>query len=169
MLVRRLFLSLFLMFTGIGTAEAAVRAVAVTDVNLRAGPSVGYPVVTTLPAGARVTAYGCVRGATWCDVGFAGWRGWVAAAYLEVLYRGRPVVLGPAVAPAVGIVTVDFSRAYWDRYYVGRPWYGDWPRYNTAPRVRGGVVCNDERCRYGYVVRGPHGGRWVRHGTIIRD
>ena len=166
--MKRLLVSILFLLAAAGVADAAARAVAFERVNMRAGPSTAYPVVMTLPAGARVTVHGCVRGYTWCDVGFTGVRGWVSAYYLEVLYRGRPVVVGPAVAPAVGIAVVGFSRAYWDTYYVGRPWYRHWHRY-YGPRVRGGVVCNDERCRYGYVVRGPFGGRYIRHGTIVRD
>ena len=49
------------------------------SVNLRAGPSTGYPIITTIPAGARIDVRNC---ASWCSVGFAGYSGWVSASYV---------------------------------------------------------------------------------------
>lgn len=115
----------------LGPAVAAPTPPAVTtaDVNLRAGPGTQYPVVTTIPYGAGVVVAGCVSGFAWCDVIWGGERGWVAAAYLQVVYRGAPVVLTARSAPPIGINVVVFDHAYWSRYYVGRPWYRNWHVY----------------------------------------
>jgi len=110
-------------------SEAATQSVVTTDLNLRAGPSTTYPVVTVIPAGATVLTQGCVADFSWCDIAFGTYRGWVASAYLKTVYNGSPVIITPAVATAVGVVVVTYSRAYWDRYYVGYPWYGRWASY----------------------------------------
>ncbi|QIB35206.1 SH3 domain-containing protein [Ancylobacter pratisalsi] len=121
-------------FASPGTA--ATTAVATANVNLRAGPSTAYPAVTLVPAGTPITTFGCVTGYTWCDVAFAGYRGWVAADYIQLVYGGAPVVLTATVATAVGIGVVAYNRAYWDRYYSAYPWYGRWGAY-PAPRPNG--------------------------------
>lgn len=56
--------------------------------------------------------FGCVPGYSWCDIGFGPYRGWVAAGYIRVVYRGAPAVLAAPVAPAVGITVVSFDRLY---------------------------------------------------------
>lgn len=98
--------------------------------TLRAGPGFGFPAVDRIPAGARVNIHGCIRGGAWCDVSYAGERGWVAATRLAYLYRHRYVYL-PDYADDVPIVPFVLS-SYWDSYYVGRPWYhrhAYWDRY----------------------------------------
>ncbi|OYX11121.1 MAG: hypothetical protein B7Z15_12405 [Rhizobiales bacterium 32-66-8] len=132
-------------------ASAATTSVAVTNVNLRAGPSTVYPAVTVVPAGAAITTFGCVAGYSWCDIGFGPYRGWVAANYIQVVYRGAPVVLTAPVAPTIGITVVSFNRAYWDRYYVAYPWYRRWAAYPpfVAPRVTSAsrsVTCAGGTC-----------------------
>ncbi|MFG1351710.1 SH3 domain-containing protein [Xanthobacter autotrophicus] len=156
-----------------GAASAATPGVALTNVNLRAGPSVGFPVVTVVPARAAIVTYGCLADTSWCDVSFAGARGWIAASYIQVVYAGAPVVLAAPVAPAVGVAVVGFSQAYWNAYYVGRPWYGQWNRY-YGPYARGPVVhagatrCSGGTCTHVGVTRGPAGNVIVRRGTISR-
>lgn len=113
----------------VGAARAEAVAVATGNVNLRAGPSTGYPVITVVPVGARITTHGCLAGYSWCDVNFGAYRGWVAASYIQVVYNQAPVVLTPAVATAIGVTIVAFDRAYWDAYYPAYPWYGHWSRY----------------------------------------
>jgi uncharacterized protein YraI len=107
-------------------AAAAPLAMTTADVNLRAGPGTEYPIVTTIPYGAPVSIEGCTSSFTWCDVGWDDARGWVASAYLQVIYRDAPVVLGARVASHIGINIVVFDRAYWTRHYAGRPWYRNW-------------------------------------------
>ncbi|HEU01784.1 MAG TPA: SH3 domain-containing protein, partial [Aurantimonas coralicida] len=57
------------------TADAAARAIATADVNLRAGPSTRYPAVDVVGGGDRVRVYGCLENRSWCDVGYDGQRG----------------------------------------------------------------------------------------------
>ena len=104
-------------------AANAATAATTTPLNMRAGPGLGYPVVSALPAGAPVTIFGCVRDGTWCDTAWGPQRGWVAGAYLTAVYRGAPVVVG-RYWPRLGYPVVVYNQnVYWDRYYVGRPWY----------------------------------------------
>ena len=68
-----------------------------------------------------------------------GGRGWVYSEYLAFDERGEMVPL-PDVGPAYfRIPFVTFvARDYWDRWYVGRPWYRDrdrWYGYRIRPRV----------------------------------
>lgn len=91
------------------------------SVNLRAGPGAGFPVVDRIPAGARVTIHGCLSGGAWCDVSFAGERGWVAVSALAYLYQRRYVYL-PDYVDDVPVTSFALS-SYWGSYYVGRPWY----------------------------------------------
>lgn len=87
-MIRKLFLAAVLILAGASAAAAATTAVATANVNLRAGPSTAYPAVTVVPAGTAITTFGCVSGYSWCDIGFGTYRGWVAASYIQVIYRG---------------------------------------------------------------------------------
>lgn len=132
---------------GAVTGAAAADAVTVATVNLRAGPSTGYPVVSVVPGATRIVTHGCLVGYTWCDVEVGPWRGWIAARYIEIVRQGVPVVMTPAVAAGVGVAVVTYSRAYWDRYYVGQPWYGRWVArpLPPAPADRGARVTSHAR------------------------
>jgi len=152
-------------------ADAANPAEIIAPVNLRAGPSVGYPVVAGLPGRAAVTVYGCTANVAWCDVSWGRERGWVAANYVQIMYRGAPVIVTPAVAPVIGVVA--FNQAYWHSYYVGRPWYGQWNTYYHGAAVAGpGHVAFGGCGRYGCsgtsIARGPYGGVVVHHGFFGR-
>ncbi|TPM15566.1 SH3 domain-containing protein [Mesorhizobium sp. B2-3-5] len=179
-----------LIAIGPTAAAAAMSGVVVGQVNMRAGPGTKYPVVVTLPARAGLTVYGCTANVTWCDVSRGRDRGWIAASYVSVSYGGNAVVVTPAVAPVVGLTVVSFNRAYWDSYYAGRAWYGQWTAYagpyGPAPYGRavtgcvdgacGGAVagpgraaagfCADGTCRGAAVNRAPYGGVWLRRGSI---
>ncbi|MAM11678.1 MAG: hypothetical protein CML23_14700 [Rhizobiaceae bacterium] len=118
-------------------AEAqSVNAYATTSVNLRAGPSTSYPVVTVVPAGAAIANNGCLADYSWCDVSYANYRGWLAARYMKVPYQGQRQVLTPGIAFATGIAVTAFSQSYWNNYYRGYPWYGAWNRYPPPPPPR---------------------------------
>jgi uncharacterized protein YraI len=104
-------------------AASAATARVTADLNMRAGPSTGFPVVTTVNDGAEVGVHGCVKGYSWCDVTWAGNRGWVYAAYLTYPYHDRyvPIV---EYGDEIDLPIIAFSvGTYWDDYYRGRPWY----------------------------------------------
>lgn len=156
-----------LLAAGASVASAATVAVATGNVNLRAGPSTTYPVVTVVPAGARITTHGCISDYSWCDIAFGGTRGWVSATYIQVVYKGGPVVLTPAVAASVGVVIITYNRTYWDAHYPAYPWYGAWGRYYRRhavappPRIASherSVTCADSSCTATRSTTGIYGG-----------
>lgn len=113
----------FVLAFALPAAAVAANAVTTGAVNMRAGPSVSYPAVAQLPSGAPVQIYGCVNGGSWCDTSWGSQRGWVAGAYMTSIYRGALVSVA-AYAPRLGYPVVVYDQsAYWNRYYVGRPWY----------------------------------------------
>ena len=66
-------------------------------------------------------------------------RGWVYSEYLAFDYRGEVVPLPDLGLSAFRIPVISFRFGdYWDRYYVGRPWYRDrarWRSFNPRPRA----------------------------------
>ena len=128
-------------------AKTAMPAVARTNVNLRAGPATSYPVIRVVPKGAKLVAVGCLADHSWCDVRFAGDRGWLAASYI-VLANGA------VVTPAARLRVVNFNQAYWRKYYRAYPWYSRWGHYYRRPVGRPAV-------RTGCVVAGCSGSRTV--------
>lgn len=120
---------------GVSTsAMAASRGQVAVDLNMRAGPSTEFPIVTTIPGDSAVTIYGCVRGYSWCDVSWRGDRGWVYSDYLQTRYRDRyvPVV---EYRDRVDVPIISFAFGpYWDSYYRGRPWYDRRDRWRVIWR-----------------------------------
>lgn len=119
-----------------GSADAAP-GYSTANVNMRSGPSTGYPSVAVIPANAAIEIHGCLDGLSWCDVNWGPNRGWVSAAYLQARYQNRRVVVREA-APRVGVpvVTFNFNR-YWDSHYRGRQFYRErdrWQRWHTERR-----------------------------------
>ena len=135
----RRFLAAALMLLAFGGAASAQDDGYVnTNVNLRAGPSTGYPVVAVLQAGTPLEIFGCLDEYTWCDVNWRGYRGWVASRYLDYDYRGRRVVV-EEYAPRIGVPVIGFQfNDYWGRYYRGRSWYSNNDRWGPPPPRRGG-------------------------------
>jgi uncharacterized protein YraI len=123
-----------------GAAAAyAAPGVSTANVNVRTGPDTDFPSVGVIPEGDDVEIAGCLRDESWCDVIWAGNRGWVYSEYLAFDQRGEYVPL-PDVGPeAFRVPFVTFVASdYWGRYYVGRPWWGErnrWFAYNVRPRV----------------------------------
>jgi hypothetical protein len=76
--VRRFVLAAAALMAAAGSAAAAP-GVATGNVNLRTGPGAGYARIATIPAGARVNVFRCAR---WCEVAYAGQRGWASASYI---------------------------------------------------------------------------------------
>ncbi|MBP1852058.1 SH3 domain-containing protein [Rhizobium halophytocola] len=131
-----------LAFSALVPAAAfAANGYATANVNLRAGPSTQYPAVTVIPVGSGVDIFGCMQSANWCDVGYAGIRGWVSGSYLQALYEQRRVEVGPRYYGELGIPSVTFSVGnYWERHYRQRDFYRDrdrwdhWDRRSPPPR-----------------------------------
>lgn len=109
-----------------GIAAAAAPAIVTTDLNIRTGPGANYQRFGTIDAGDRVTVHGCLRGYNWCDVSWAGNRGWVSGSYLAYLgdrYYRRPI---SSVGVSIGLPILGFDPyVYHRRYYADRPWYRD--------------------------------------------
>lgn len=160
-MIKRLLLVLALSLFSGKLAMAATTSVVITNLNLRAGPSIQFPVVTVLPAGGRVLTNGCLADYSWCDVSFGTYRGWVAARYIQVVYQGNPVIITSAVAPRLSVAVVQFNQAYWTRYYSAYPWYGRWsvyaPYYAAGTTVHRSGNCANGYCSGTATITGPAG------------
>ena len=133
--------AVLIAFATLGSAAAhAERAFTVADVNMRTGPDVEFPSVDVILEGETVNIEGCLRDESWCDVSWEGGRGWVFSEYLAVEDGGRMVALLDVGLVEFRIPYVTFVAAdYWDRYYVGRPWYRDRSRwFSYRIRARSG-------------------------------
>lgn len=112
-------------------AAAAAPGYVMSGTEIFAGPGDDYPVVAQLGPGVRVNVTGCISDYSWCDVTFGGNRGWVYAGDIGYTYRNRRVPILD-YGPTLALPIISFSLGnYWDRYYRGRPWYGerhDWER-----------------------------------------
>lgn len=122
---------------GLAFAASSVRAQSEAytsePVDLFAGPSDAYPVVSELGPNVPVTVMGCVSDYSWCDVALPGLRGWIYAGYLSYPYQGAYVPL-TGYGAAIGLPIVAFSvGAYWGSFYRDRPWYGDRERWAHVP------------------------------------
>jgi uncharacterized protein YraI len=138
--MRLLGLAAVMAFMALTAAAAqAAPGVATANVNMRTGPDTEFPSVGVIPEGAPLDVFGCLDDESWCDVGWEGNRGWVFSEYLGFDYRGQVTPLPDAGIAAFGIPVVVFSTVeYWNRYYVGRPWYRDrdrWFAFHIHPRL----------------------------------
>lgn len=114
-------------------AMASTRAYVGVNLVLRAGPDIGYPRVTMVPAGVYVSIQGCLGDWSWCDVIIDGHRGWVAASYLQYPYNDGWVYL-PSYGPQFGIPVVTFVlSSYWGSHYRHRSWYRERERWVRSP------------------------------------
>jgi len=80
---------------GIASAQAVAQAVVTVNLNVRAGPGIGYPRIAALPPGAGVAILGCDPN-QWCDIAWGGLRGWVSGQYLAPADGGAPYYAPPA-------------------------------------------------------------------------
>jgi len=114
-----------LLTLGFASSASALDGYVTVDLNLRAGPNTDYPAVTVIPAGTPIFVHGCLEGYGWCDVSYGDYRGWSYGEYLDVVSGGDRVYIVEAAPPIITFSFVD----YWDRYYVGRPFYRERDRY----------------------------------------
>lgn len=121
----------FAVFLTLGTAAAeASPGYTTANVNMRTGPDTEFPSVGVIPEGDQIDVRGCLRDESWCDVRWGDNRGWVYSEYLGFDYRGETALLPDVGVAAFGIPIVAFAASdYWNRYYVGRPWYADRARW----------------------------------------
>lgn len=106
-----------------------VLAVTVNDLNMREGPGTRYRPVLLIPRGARVPVMRCTDRYAWCEVGYAGRAGWVAARYLRDTrprYDDRPIsdigaVIGLQLFNFVLNELADRDRRPSDTGGYGRP------------------------------------------------
>ena len=152
------------------SAGAPKPAVATTNVNLRAGTGTNYPVIRVVPKGAGLLTYGCLADYSWCDVSYAGSRGWLAARY--IIIGGRP--LTRAVAVPAGVPVIYFNRAYWKAHYRAYPWYGRWGYYYGRPPVArparraARIGCAVGGCSGSRSFTGPAGRTFSRNFSVGR-
>lgn len=120
---RTTWLSVLMLALGTPLVASAADGYVTANVNLRAGPDIGYPRIDTLPAGVSVDIYGCTDGWAWCDVSYRGDRGWIAGNYIDYYDddRWRPV---PDYGAQIGIPIVTFIiGSYWGQHYSDRSFY----------------------------------------------
>lgn len=117
------------LFMALFAAEAAAaRTVVIRNVNLRAGPDIGYPVVARVSRNTPIKVYGCLDDWYWCDVSYGRYRGWVAADYIHTRYKNRNVTIIEA-GPVMHVPVVGFNIDYWDEHYRTQRFYRDRDRW----------------------------------------
>jgi uncharacterized protein YraI len=117
----------------IPAAAFAADGYVITNVNMRAGPDVQYPVVQVVPVNSWISVQGCTTGWQWCDVIAGPNRGWIAGTYIAYMYNSQPVYVADYGAQ-IGIPIVSFViGTYWGRYYLNRPFYRDRARWYARP------------------------------------
>ncbi len=67
------------------SAFAETSATAWTDLNLRAGPSTTYDIVSVIPASQSVLVDGCLDASNWCRVTHGDINGWASGDYLTAM------------------------------------------------------------------------------------
>ena len=90
-----------------GTAALAHPGMTTGTVNMRIGPGTQHPIIVAVPVSQPITIVGCLSGSAWCDVVWAGHRGWVSASYIYYTAPGYSVPIAtvyhrvPTVSPWV--------------------------------------------------------------------
>jgi uncharacterized protein YraI len=88
----------------------ALDAVAVTDLNMRAGPGSQYPIVATIQSNGAVEIIGCLEQGNWCQLSWQGNQGWSYSEYLAVTETGEQVFV-PQARSILDIPIVAFEGA----------------------------------------------------------
>lgn len=114
---------------GVAPVAAAQTAVTTGAVTVRAGPSAGFPPVTTLMGGTSVAVVGCEASWRWCDVSAGRERGWISSRYLSYTFKGNKVTILSG-GPHLELPLVEFSLAsYWNEHYQGRVFFARQAHY----------------------------------------
>lgn len=90
---------------GAALAQQTTMATASTDLNLRAGPGVQYPITGVTAGGSEVSVLGCLETSNWCEVSSPAGNGWSFGDYLTVSLNDAIVPLYPNYTQ-VGVVAV---------------------------------------------------------------
>jgi uncharacterized protein YraI len=88
----------------------ALDAVAVTDLNMRAGPGSQYPIVATIQSNGAVDILGCLPEAQWCQVHWQGHEGWSYSEYLAITETGEQIFV-PEARSVFDIPVIAFEGA----------------------------------------------------------
>ena len=115
--ILRVLLAVAVLGTAADAARAAGRHVLTSnDVNMRSGPAGSYRKIAKVAGNQIVTVHGCARGYSWCDVDWAGYRGWVSAKFLRL-----PGMSGglAGLAPDLGIPAVEYDAAEYEGAHHG--------------------------------------------------
>lgn len=89
-----------------GAAMAQTVASASTELNVRSGPGVQYPVIGSIVAGSDVSVLGCIDSANWCEIQTPGIAGWAYGDYLTVSAGDQIVSLYPN-RQTVGVTVIE--------------------------------------------------------------
>lgn len=111
------------VMTAAVTAAAAYPASVTAHLNMRTGPGPRYPIIGTLPPGARVGVDRCAS--NWCWIRWGRLAGYVNNRYLASAYPGRPpvIVRPPQVRPP--ILHPPYWRGGFFFWHDGRSWHRD--------------------------------------------
>ena len=139
------------------TSALALDAVAVTDLNMRAGPGPQYPIVTTIANSDNVEVLGCTESTLWCDVSYDGVRGWAYADYLASSASGQQIALPQAVAAAEMPRATYDAGAYWEQNYRDRPFYAEREQYVSETGSTGAASGAAGGAITGALIGGPVG------------
>ncbi|MFL5258639.1 MAG: DUF1236 domain-containing protein [Hyphomicrobiales bacterium] len=90
------------------SAFAAADAIALTDLNLRAGPGPNYDVVGVIEANAPARVKGCIEGSLWCQVSVQGATGWAYSKYLAMERDNKRLIISES-AKELDVPTVGFE------------------------------------------------------------
>jgi uncharacterized protein YraI len=139
------------------TSGAALAETSVSPTNLRSGPGEAWPVIGTVPAGAKLKVLSCSSGwgGGWCNVRVGAASGYVAAGALATY--GSSVGVAP-------VVTNDVTRMH-----AGPSLYS-----STVKVIPGGEAVDMIRCRSGFgrgwcQVRYDNQTGYVRGGLLARQ
>jgi uncharacterized protein YraI len=88
----------------------ALDAIAVTDLNMRAGPGSQYPIVATIEGNSPMQIHGCLSEARWCQVHWQGHEGWSYSEYLAITETGEQIFV-PQARTVMDIPIIAFEGA----------------------------------------------------------